>query len=63
MLMDLNNLTLCRTRTSNKTVLRRGFKTEAEFTEGKRSFSDLIFVVHGVGQKKYENLVVKNTAL
>uniref|UniRef100_A0AC34QMG2 DDHD domain-containing protein n=1 Tax=Panagrolaimus sp. JU765 TaxID=591449 RepID=A0AC34QMG2_9BILA len=47
---------------SKGTVLRRGFNEEAQLNDGRPNFSDLILVVHGIGQKGYENLCAKNTA-
>uniref|UniRef100_A0AC35TI67 DDHD domain-containing protein n=1 Tax=Rhabditophanes sp. KR3021 TaxID=114890 RepID=A0AC35TI67_9BILA len=41
--------------------LHRGYQTEADPNEGKREFTDLMFVVHGIGQKNYESLIAKNT--
>ncbi|CAD5216486.1 unnamed protein product [Bursaphelenchus xylophilus] len=41
--------------------LKRGFSSEASIDEGMPNFSDLILVVHGIGQKGYENLIAKNT--
>uniref|UniRef100_A0AC35FS09 DDHD domain-containing protein n=1 Tax=Panagrolaimus sp. PS1159 TaxID=55785 RepID=A0AC35FS09_9BILA len=46
---------------SKGTVLRRGYTEEANLDDGKPNFSDLILVVHGIGQKGYENLIAKNT--
>ncbi|KAL3087315.1 hypothetical protein niasHS_008634 [Heterodera schachtii] len=50
------------TRAEGNTPLRRGFKEEANALEGMPSFSDLILVVHGIGQKGYQNLIAKNSA-
>uniref|UniRef100_A0A0K0DW07 DDHD domain-containing protein n=1 Tax=Strongyloides stercoralis TaxID=6248 RepID=A0A0K0DW07_STRER len=41
--------------------LTRGYPDEALFDDGKPDFTDLILVVHGIGQKGYENLIAKNT--
>ena len=46
---------------SKGTVLRRGYTEEAQLDDGRPNFSDLILVVHGIGQKGYENLIAKNT--
>ena len=46
---------------SKGTVLKRGYNEEAQITDGRPNFSDLILVVHGIGQKGYENLIAKNT--
>lgn len=43
------------------TKLRRGFEKEAEWEDGMAEVSHLILVVHGIGQKGYENLIAKNT--
>ncbi|GMR36457.1 hypothetical protein PMAYCL1PPCAC_06652 [Pristionchus mayeri] len=43
------------------TKLRRGFEKEAEWEDGSAEVSHLILVVHGIGQKGYENLIAKNT--
>nr|CAD2126942.1 unnamed protein product [Meloidogyne enterolobii] len=49
--------------TRAKTVpLRRGYIEMANPEEGRPKFSDLILVIHGIGQKGYENLIAKNTA-
>ncbi|VDO33198.1 unnamed protein product [Brugia timori] len=42
------------------TPLKRGYE-EAEWDDGKRIIKHLILVVHGIGQKGYENLIAKNT--
>ncbi|VDM19555.1 unnamed protein product [Wuchereria bancrofti] len=42
------------------TPLKRGYE-EAEWDDGKRIIRHLILVVHGIGQKGYENLIAKNT--
>uniref|UniRef100_A0A1I7VL60 DDHD domain-containing protein n=1 Tax=Loa loa TaxID=7209 RepID=A0A1I7VL60_LOALO len=42
------------------TPLKRGYD-EAEWKDGKRIIRHLILVVHGIGQKGYENLIAKNT--
>ncbi|VDK77513.1 unnamed protein product [Litomosoides sigmodontis] len=41
-------------------ALKRGYD-EAEWDDGKRVIKHLILVVHGIGQKGYENLIAKNT--
>ncbi|VDM59435.1 unnamed protein product [Angiostrongylus costaricensis] len=41
-------------------ALRRGFHKEAEWTDGPPETSHLILVVHGIGQKGYENLIAEN---
>jgi phospholipase DDHD1 len=46
---------------SRGTVLKRGYTEEAKLDDGQPNFSDLILVVHGIGQKGYENLIAKNT--
>ncbi|KAF8363928.1 ipla-1 [Pristionchus pacificus] len=43
------------------TKLRRGFEKEGEWEDGMAEVSHLILVVHGIGQKGYENLIAKNT--
>ncbi|GMT14426.1 hypothetical protein PFISCL1PPCAC_5723 [Pristionchus fissidentatus] len=43
------------------TKLRRGYEKEAEWEDGQAEVSHLILVVHGIGQKGYENLIAKNT--
>jgi hypothetical protein len=48
-------------RGKGTTLLRRGYKEDAKVDDGKPNFSDLILVVHGIGQKGYENLIAKNT--
>ncbi|KAJ1353811.1 hypothetical protein KIN20_010565 [Parelaphostrongylus tenuis] len=42
-------------------ALRRGFHKEAEWSDGPPEASHLILVVHGIGQKGYENLIAVNT--
>uniref|UniRef100_A0A0N5A9H1 DDHD domain-containing protein n=1 Tax=Syphacia muris TaxID=451379 RepID=A0A0N5A9H1_9BILA len=42
------------------TALKRGYE-EADWNDGGREISHLIFVVHGVGQKGYESLIARNT--
>lgn len=42
------------------TSLKRGYE-EADWNDGGREISHLIFVVHGVGQKGYESLIARNT--
>ncbi|KAM3718320.1 Intracellular phospholipase [Dirofilaria immitis] len=42
------------------TSLRRGYE-EAEWDDGKQIIKHLILVVHGIGQKGYENLIARNT--
>lgn len=44
------------------TALRRGFDKEAEWEDGPPAVSHLVLVVHGIGQKGYENLIAENTA-
>uniref|UniRef100_A0A0N5BEZ6 DDHD domain-containing protein n=1 Tax=Strongyloides papillosus TaxID=174720 RepID=A0A0N5BEZ6_STREA len=46
---------------SKSVQLYRGYSEDAEINDGKPDFTDLIFVVHGIGQKGYENLIAKNT--
>lgn len=41
--------------------LKRGY-LDAEIDDGRPEFSDLILVIHGIGQKGYENLIAKNTS-
>uniref|UniRef100_A0A7I5E882 DDHD domain-containing protein n=1 Tax=Haemonchus contortus TaxID=6289 RepID=A0A7I5E882_HAECO len=41
-------------------ALRRGFHKEAEWDDGPAEISHLILVVHGIGQKGYENLIAEN---
>lgn len=41
-------------------ALRRGFHKEAEWIDGPPEISHLILVVHGIGQKGYENLIAEN---
>uniref|UniRef100_A0A183CHZ1 DDHD domain-containing protein n=2 Tax=Globodera pallida TaxID=36090 RepID=A0A183CHZ1_GLOPA len=50
------------TRAEGNVPLRRGFKDEADALEGMPNFSDLILVVHGIGQKGYQHLIAKNSA-
>ncbi|CAD6199751.1 unnamed protein product [Caenorhabditis auriculariae] len=40
--------------------LRRGYEKEAEWTDSSAEISHLILVVHGIGQKGYENLIAQN---
>ncbi|VDN07388.1 unnamed protein product [Thelazia callipaeda] len=42
------------------TLLKRGYE-EAKWDDGKQIIKHLILVVHGIGQKGYENLIAKNT--
>lgn len=46
---------------SKGTILRRGYTEDAQLEDGQPDFSDLILVIHGIGQKGYENLIAKNT--
>ncbi|KAK6047375.1 hypothetical protein COOONC_15119, partial [Cooperia oncophora] len=41
-------------------ALRRGFNKEAEWDDGPAEITHLILVVHGIGQKGYENLIAEN---
>ncbi|KHJ77439.1 DDHD domain protein [Oesophagostomum dentatum] len=41
-------------------ALRRGFQKEAEWDDAPPEVSHLILVVHGIGQKGYENLIAEN---
>ncbi|VDO19442.1 unnamed protein product [Heligmosomoides polygyrus] len=41
-------------------ALRRGFNKEAEWDDGPAEISHLVLVVHGIGQKGYENLIAEN---
>ncbi|EYC13962.1 hypothetical protein Y032_0042g628 [Ancylostoma ceylanicum] len=41
-------------------ALRRGFQKEAEWDDGPAEVGHLILVVHGIGQKGYENLIAEN---
>ncbi|KAK6735353.1 hypothetical protein RB195_018513 [Necator americanus] len=41
-------------------ALRRGFQKEAELDDGPAEVGHLILVVHGIGQKGYENLIAEN---
>lgn len=50
------------TRSRGPVPLRRTYPEEADPEEARPNFSDLILVVHGIGQKGYENLIAKNTA-
>lgn len=49
------------TRAKGVCPLKRGFHPEADIEDGRPEFSDLILVVHGIGQKGYEHLIAKNT--
>jgi len=49
------------TRSVSGYPLKRGFNLEAEI-DVQSEFSDLILVIHGIGQKGYENLIAKNTS-
>ncbi|CAJ0957590.1 unnamed protein product, partial [Mesorhabditis belari] len=44
------------------TSLRRGFDKESEWSDEAPPVSHLVLVVHGIGQKGYENLIAENTA-
>jgi len=55
------NLISIFTRSTNDYPLQRGFTLEEEI-DVHSEFSDLILVVHGVGQKGYENLIARNTS-
>ncbi|CEF70686.1 Phospholipase DDHD1 [Strongyloides ratti] len=46
---------------SKSVQLYRGYNEDAEINDGKPEYTDLMFVVHGIGQKGYENLIAKNT--
>lgn len=50
------------TRSKGTTYLKRSYNEETFYKEAKPLFSDLILVVHGIGQKGYENLIAKNTS-
>ncbi|WKX96818.1 hypothetical protein Q1695_012899 [Nippostrongylus brasiliensis] len=41
-------------------ALRRGFNKEADWEDGPAEISHLVLVVHGIGQKGYENLIAEN---
>ncbi|TMS32631.1 hypothetical protein L596_000448 [Steinernema carpocapsae] len=41
--------------------LRRGYAENCSIDDSRPNFAHLIFVVHGIGQKGYENLIAKNT--
>jgi hypothetical protein len=56
-----NAVTRFLSRSKSSILLRRGYTEEAKITEGRPNFSDLILVVHGIGQKGYESLIAKNT--
>jgi hypothetical protein len=49
------------TRSKGIYPLKRGYQPEADIEDGRPEFSDLILVIHGIGQKGYENLIAKNT--
>ncbi|PIC43986.1 hypothetical protein B9Z55_004513 [Caenorhabditis nigoni] len=42
------------------TPLRRGYEREADWNDASAEISHLILVVHGIGQKGYENLIATN---
>ncbi|EFP08155.1 CRE-IPLA-1 protein [Caenorhabditis remanei] len=42
------------------TPLRRGYHLEGEWHDASAEISHLILVVHGIGQKGYENLIAQN---
>jgi hypothetical protein len=50
------------TRAKGVYPLKRGYTHEADIDDGRPEFSDLILVIHGIGQKGYENLIAKNTS-
>ena len=50
------------TRAKGVYHLKRGYSVEADIDDGRPDFSDLILVIHGIGQKGYENLIAKNTS-
>uniref|UniRef100_A0A1I7YIL8 DDHD domain-containing protein n=1 Tax=Steinernema glaseri TaxID=37863 RepID=A0A1I7YIL8_9BILA len=43
------------------TALKRGYAEISSLEDAKPNFAHLILVVHGIGQKGYENLIAKNT--
>ncbi|CAI2336705.1 unnamed protein product [Caenorhabditis sp. 36 PRJEB53466] len=45
---------------SKSTPLRRGYEKEADWNDAAAEISHLILVVHGIGQKGYENLIAQN---
>ncbi|CAB3404688.1 unnamed protein product [Caenorhabditis bovis] len=45
---------------AKSTPLRRGYEKEAEWDDAAAEISHLILVVHGIGQKGYENLIAQN---
>uniref|UniRef100_A0A1I7U5K7 DDHD domain-containing protein n=1 Tax=Caenorhabditis tropicalis TaxID=1561998 RepID=A0A1I7U5K7_9PELO len=45
---------------AKSTSLRRGYEKEGEWTDASAEISHLILVVHGIGQKGYENLIAQN---
>lgn len=49
------------TRAKGVYPLKRGFSSECDIDDGRPDFSDLVLVIHGIGQKGYENLIAKNT--
>ncbi|CAL2031020.1 unnamed protein product [Caenorhabditis brenneri] len=45
---------------AKSTPLRRGYEKEGEWNDASAEISHLILVVHGIGQKGYENLIAQN---
>ncbi|CCD70557.1 Intracellular phospholipase A1 [Caenorhabditis elegans] len=45
---------------AKSTPLRRGYEKEADWNDAAAEISHLILVVHGIGQKGYENLIAQN---
>lgn len=45
---------------AKSTPLRRGYEKEADWNDAAAEVSHLILVVHGIGQKGYENLIATN---
>ncbi|PAV63267.1 hypothetical protein WR25_21561 isoform A [Diploscapter pachys] len=45
---------------SKSISIRRGYEKEAEWSDAAPEVSHLILVVHGIGQKGYENLIAQN---
>uniref|UniRef100_A0A1I7W7B8 DDHD domain-containing protein n=1 Tax=Heterorhabditis bacteriophora TaxID=37862 RepID=A0A1I7W7B8_HETBA len=41
-------------------ALRRGYHREAEWADEPAEITHLVLVVHGIGQKGYENLIAEN---
>lgn len=50
-------------RSDRVVQLKRGYTEEARLSDGQPCFSDLILVIHGIGEKNADNPISKKTTL